>query len=163
MVWQLPDEIEANMTSAEPDSTIRRYSDVSASAPAPSSINVMSIGTPLIPPSALILSTMISAASRAGTPKTDAGPVKKAVIPMFRLSGLSAAIAITGKAPATIAATVRFTKLFVMCLTSLGSDPSADRDWIDDHLHRPFDAGLAQHGRHTPDRCTGISIAVILC
>src|SRR5690554_4845812 len=39
---------------------------------------------------------MISAASRAGTPKTEAGPVRKVAMPMFRLSGLSCAMAVAG-------------------------------------------------------------------
>src|SRR5690625_2148086 len=49
-----------------------------------------------MPPSLLMRSTMISAASRAGTPKTEAGPVRKVAMPMCRLSGLSCAIAVAG-------------------------------------------------------------------
>ena len=91
IVLQLPLEMLDSITFSPGSCATRRYSDSSLSPPPPSSMNTGTSLTPLMPPLAFMSSIQISAAALAGTPKTEAGPEVKVVMPSFSSAGFCCA------------------------------------------------------------------------
>ena len=81
--------MEAKTTCTSSFCTRRRYSPTRWSAPGASSTKKARSGTPPMPPARLICSTSSSAACRDGTPKTEAGPERKVVMPISQLARLA--------------------------------------------------------------------------
>src|SRR4051812_24351048 len=91
---QEPEEMEAKTMCTPSFCTRRRYSPTRWSVPGASSTKKALTGTPPMPPALLISSNSISAVCFAGTPKTEAAPERKVVMPTRSSVGLVCAPAL---------------------------------------------------------------------
>src|SRR6476469_9411020 len=89
-----PEEMEAKTICTPSFCTRRRYSPTRWSVPGASSTKKAFTGMPPMPPALLISSNSISAVCLAGTPKTEAAPERKVVMPTRSSVGLVCAPAL---------------------------------------------------------------------